>query len=164
MLGRFGQELPLSEVRAVEWVPDARTVLVRRGWWRDPWRLTFGEQAAGEQFFHKLVARFPRVGPALERRVGPNDVSLDPRLIIGSILAVLGLIGLFGGAVEGVGQEPLQGPARRFILFARPGEAIGLAGVLAIGAVVLAAGVFGLGWWYHRRPSKLVVRVTRDAE
>ena len=83
---------------------------------------------------------------------------MDPRLGLGVLLAFMGLVALVGGAVEGVGNAPLQGQARKFRVFAEVGEAIGLAGVFAVGGLALAAGVGGLAWWWTRRPTKWVVR------
>jgi hypothetical protein len=161
VLGGDSQQLPISRVRAVEWVPQAKTVLVRRHWLRDPWRLVVAEEAAGERLFRGVAALLPGAGSPEAGRVGPQDLAMDPRLGLGVLLAFMGLIALFGGAIEGAGQAPLLGPTRRFVVFAELGETVGLAGVLAIGVIALAAGVFGLVHWYRNRPAKYVVRASR---
>lgn len=162
VFGWTGHELPIHRVRSVEWVPDVDTLLVRRGWWRDPWRIAFADSDTGKQVFQTLGALLPGASPPLKARVGPNDLPMDPRLGIGVFLAFMGLVGLLGGAVEGVGQAPMLGPERRFRIFAEVGETIGLAGVLGIAAVAFVAGVLGLVWWYRHRPTKFVVRARRD--
>lgn len=164
VLGWAAQRLPLTSVRSVEWVPQVQTLLVRRGWWRDPWRLPFAEADEGEKAFRYLANLLPGPNEPVEARVGPNDLPMDPRLGVGVLLAFLGLIALVGGAVEGVGQAPLMGPARRFVVFAELGETLGLGVVVGIGAVALAAGLGGLVWWVRSRPTKWVVRAQREKE
>lgn len=161
VFGRSSQQLPLSAVRAVEWVPAVRTVLVRRHWLRDPWRLTVTDADAGEQLFRGLAATLPGAGEPVPGRVGPQDLAMDPKLGLGVLLAFMGLVSLVLGAIEGVGNAPVQGQARRFLIFAELGETIGLAGVLAIGSAALVGGVVALVLWYRRRPTKWVVRAER---
>lgn len=158
VLGSNAQKLAITKVKAVAWVPAVHTVLVRQHWLFDPWRLTITDAEAGERLFRGLAALIPNAGEPIQERVGPHDLALDPKLILGVILAIGGLIALVGGALEGVGQAPLMGPAARFRFLAEFGETLGVAGVLAIGASILAAGVFGLIQWYRLRPYKWIVR------
>ncbi len=161
VFGWTGGSLPVGKVRSVAWVPDARTALVRRGMLHDPWRLTFEDPDDGELLFRTVAALLPGDGKSTEERVGPHDLAMDPRLAIGAVTAIGGFISLVGGAIEGVGQAQILGPAQRFRLFAELGQAIGIVPVIVIGALAFASGVFGLVWWHRHRPRKLVVRAAR---
>ena len=149
VFGWSGQKLPLAAVRSVEWVPAAGTLLVKRHWLRDPWRLAF---PGAEKAFRILAARIPTATES-RSRVGPNDLPMDPRLGLGVLVAFMGLVALIGGALEGVGPAPMRGR-----VFAQIGAEIGLGPALAIGALAFLAGIGGLVWWYVKRPDKVVVR------
>jgi hypothetical protein len=154
VFGWTGQSLPLANVRSVEWVPAAGTLLVKRHWLRDPWRLTF---PGAEKAFRTLADLMP--DPTESRsRVGPHDLQMDPRLGIGVFVALIGLIALIGGALEGVGPAPVRGK-----VFAQIGAEIGPGPALVIGALAFLAGIGGLVWWYVKRPSKVVVRRRGEA-
>lgn len=149
VLGWTASRLPVANVRSVEWVPAVCTLLVKRSWLRDPWRLAF---PGGEKVFRTLAALLP--GPVeSEGRVGPNDLQMDPRLGLGVLVGFMGLVALIGGALEGVGPAPVRGK-----VFAQVGAEIGLVPALVVGAVALLAGVGGLVWWHVNRPTKVVVR------
>ena len=158
LFGWSGERLPLRAVRSVAWVPDARTVLIRRLWLRDPWRLVFADCHAGETFFRTMAKLFPRSGEPVEARVGPHDLPLDPRIALGVMFTICGLLALVGGALEGIGQAPVV--AFEFV-FRHLGKALGLTAVLIIGGLALAVGIGGLIGWYRQRPMKVVVS-TRD--
>jgi hypothetical protein len=149
VFGWSGQKLPLANVRSVEWVPAAGTLLVKRHWLRDPWRLTF---PGAETAFRTLAGLMPDA-PVTPGKVGPNDLPMDARLGLGVLVAVVGLVALIGGALEGVGPAPVRGK-----VFAQIGAEIGPVPALAVGALALLAGIGGLAWWFVRRPSKVVVR------
>jgi hypothetical protein len=149
VFGWTGQVLPLATVRSVEWVPAAGTLLVKRHWLRDPWRLTF---PGAETAFRTLAALIPDATES-RARVGPNDLPMDPRLGLGVFVAFMGLVALIGGALEGVGPAPVRGR-----VFAQLGAEIGLGPALAIGALAFLAGIGGLVWWYVQRPTKVVMK------
>ena len=149
VFGWTGSKLPVANIRSVEWVPTAGTLLVKRHWLRDPWRLTLPE---GAKAFRTLAALIPDATET-QARVGPNDLPMDPRFGLGIFVAFVGLIALIGGALEGVGPAPVRGK-----VFAQIGAEIGPVPALAIGAVALLAGAGGLVWWYAKRPNKVVVR------
>ena len=152
VFGWSRSELSPSVIRSVEWVPSRDTVLVKRGWWRDPWRLPLPDS---EAVFRRWAELIPN-GTEREARLGPNDLAMDPRVAGGVIIALFGLIALIGGALEGAGPAPVRG---RFI--AVIGEEIGAIPAMIIGVVSLALGVGALIWWYVRRPLKRVVSRTR---
>jgi hypothetical protein len=155
VFGRSGESLPLDRVRAVEWVPQAKTVLIRGAWWRDPWRLAFDESGEGEQLFRVVAKLLPDAGAPQESRVGPHDLALDPGLIFWLVIALCGFLGLIGGALEGVGQAPMLVFEWLFRLL---GRELGLAAVIGVAMLSLVAGICGLVWWHRHRPMKVVVR------
>jgi hypothetical protein len=154
VFGWAGGKLPADSIRSVEWVPAANTVLVRRGWWRDPWRLSPPE---GETAFQAIAALQPFAVES-RSRVGPGDLEMDPALALGVLLAFFGLIALVGGALEGVGAAPV--PVAAWVV-AELGQKLGLTAVLALGMIAFLGGTAALVRWYVRRPSKVVVRSGR---
>src|SRR5215472_7557263 len=72
VLGWTARRLPLDRVRSVEWVPAAAVLLVRGGWWREPWRVPFSDRDLGLQLFHHLGELVSGGGPAETARVGPG--------------------------------------------------------------------------------------------
>lgn len=152
--GRSVEKLPVANIRSVQWIPATRTVLIRGHWWRDPWWFTFEEEASAEALFQSVLGSFPDAGEMREERVGPQDVAVDPRILVGVILVVAGLIALIGGALEGLGQVPVTAFEWLFLLL---GKQMGIAAVCATGLIAAAAGIYGLYSWFRNRPQKFVV-------
>lgn len=142
-------ELKLAAVRSIEWVPDVSTLLIKRHWLRDPWRLPMPE---AETAYRSLVKLLPNARET-QARLGPNDLAMDPRVAGGVVFAIAGLIALIGGAMEGAGPAPVKG---KFI--AVIGEQIGVIPAISIGILAVLAGIGSLIWWYVNRPVKHVVR------
>jgi hypothetical protein len=147
--------IPLARVRSIEWVPDVLTLLVRRAWYRDPWRLVVEDAEQGERCFHAVAEALPNASEPVESRVGPNDLALDPGMLFGMFLVFCVMLALIGGALEGMGQAPVSAFEWLFRLV---GKGVGVTAVCTLAALILAVGVFALVRWYQRRPRKIVVR------
>lgn len=157
-LGWTRKTLALASVRSVGWVPEVRTVVIRAGWWREPWRLTCRDEVEGRKFFETLAARLPHASPPSTRKVGPYDLAVEPQIAAGVVFTFCGFLALVGGALEGVGQAPVS---LFEWFFVNLGQALGLTVVLSIGAAILLAGLGALALWYRRRPELVVVTRTR---
>lgn len=161
ILGWTSQRVSIEAIRSVEVVPELAIVLVRHVWWRDPWRLKCFDQGQAERLFQELLARLPATEEPRRARISPQDLPMDPRLGLGVFVAFVGLLTILLGAIEGAGNAPIMGPARRFQLFAELGETIGVVPALVLGAVALGVGIGALEWWRRHRPDKIVVAARR---
>jgi hypothetical protein len=157
-LGKQAKVLPLAKVQSIEWVSTACTLLVKFAWWRDPWRIKFNNPDLGSAVAETIGER---VGDGTEpetKRLGPNDLQMDPRVGLPVLGIVIGLIAFVGGAVEGPAEAPLVGPVARIAWLADLGAALGINAVMLIGSLVVLIGMIALVYWFLTRPTKLVYR------
>jgi hypothetical protein len=155
-LGRARKQLQVDRLSKIEWVPAASTLIVRYAWWRDPWWIKFVADSTGEAIFEKVGRRLsPSTGP-MSKRVGANDLAMDPKLALLVMLVVVGIIVFVGGALEGPAQAPVVGPLAKFASLAEIGARLGPNVAMLLGGLVVLGGIAALVHWSLRRPTKLV--------
>ncbi|MBS0263693.1 MAG: hypothetical protein JSS02_17250 [Planctomycetes bacterium] len=160
VLGGTAKRIPLDRVSSVAWVPSLHLLIVRMGWWKEPWRITFESADSSEAAFTAIAGGIPGEGTAVQSRVGPHDLPLDQQKGLGIFLGFMALLTLLLGALEGTDGGPVAGPAAKFRIFAELGQQLGVVGAVIVISLALVLAGAGFVWWYRRWPLKWVVHAS----